>query len=88
MGERVAEIGVFTANLSPKGSQPVAMRGKYVDLWKKTNGKRCSITQAWNTISLFPGNRNFTLMKCLQKNVALQGHVPVKDNISFENHGN
>jgi ketosteroid isomerase-like protein len=84
LGERVVEIGFFTANLSPKTRQPITMRGKYLDLWKKSNGKLSLITQAWNYDQSLPWESEFQLDEVPSENVALQAYVPVKDNISFE----
>jgi len=84
LGERVVEIGFFTATLSPKNKQPIAMRGKYLDLWKKRNGELSLITQAWNYDLSLPWESEFQLDEVPSENVALRAHVPVKDNISFE----
>ena len=39
LGERVGEIGFFTATLSPKTNQPIAVRGKYLNPWRKERWK-------------------------------------------------
>src|SRR5271170_3337343 len=81
LGERVVEIGFFIANLSPKTKQPITVRGKYLDLWKKDNGKLWLITQAWNYDQSLPWESEFQLDEVPSENVALQSHVQVKDNI-------
>jgi len=84
LGERIVEIGFFTATLSPKTKQPIAIRGKYLDLWKKSNGKLWLLTQAWNYDQALPWESEFRMDEVPSEHVALQAHVPVKDNISFE----
>lgn len=84
LGERVIEIGFFTATLSPKTKQPTAIRGKYLDLWKKNNGKLSLLTQAWNYDQSLPWESEFRMDEVPSENVALQPHVLVNDNISFE----
>ena len=84
LGERVVEIGFFTASLAPKTRQPIAMRGKYLDVWKKNDGKLSLATQAWNYDQSFPWESEFHLDEVPSENVAMRGCVPVRDNISFE----
>ena len=42
------------------------------------------MTQAWNYDQPLPWESEFQLDEVPSENVALQAHVPVKDNISFE----
>jgi hypothetical protein len=84
MGERIVEIGFFTVNLSPKNKQPIAVRGKYLDLWKRSDGKLWLVTQAWNYDQSLPWESELQMDEVPSENVALQGHIPVNDNISFE----
>src|SRR5579859_5754889 len=68
LGERLVEIGFFTTNLSPKTKQPVAMRGKYMNLWKKNNGKLSLLTQAWNYDQPLPWESEFQMNEVPSEN--------------------
>jgi len=86
LGSRVVELGRFTLKLSLKRTgQKQQLIGKYQDIWEKSGtGGLKLLTEAWNydhPVEMADALR-FAELPAVQ--IALQGRVPVKDNISFE----
>jgi ketosteroid isomerase-like protein len=86
LGGRVVELGLFTEKLKIKSSaREVEIHGKYVNIWERTSeGKLHLITEAWNYNHRVDIIDQLLFPEVPTVNVAMQQHVPVKDNISFE----
>lgn len=85
IGARVIESGFFTMKLTLKSKQQTeVVRGKYLDLWQKENGKLLLLTQAWNYDRALPMENEFDFEDVPSENVALQARVPIQNNTSFE----
>ena len=84
LGSRIFELGTFNMVLSDV-SDTINLEGKYVNIWHyKKNGQLALITEAWNY------NHGVDFVEKLKFNevpsvrMALEAHLPITDNISFE----
>jgi ketosteroid isomerase-like protein len=85
LGTRVIEIGSFIEKLILKGTkQQESITGKYMDVWSRDSGKLLLITQAWNYNHSLPWEGQLKFDNISSVDVALQGHVPINNNVSFE----
>ena len=85
LGDRIFETGVSVLKMKLRNSGKVReLKGKYIDLWEKTDDRIQLITSAWNYDHAidFHNELRFIDVPCV--NVALEPHVPVKDPVSFE----
>jgi hypothetical protein len=86
MGSHIAGWGTFTMELAVRSAgKAYALPGKYLDIWMKdTSGKLVLVSQAWNYNQRIDFADLFKFSEVSTTNVALSGHSPVVDNVSFE----
>jgi ketosteroid isomerase-like protein len=65
-------------------SKQYELKGKYIDIWKKEQGKPVLITEAWNYDSQPEFGAQLRCEQVPVVDVALQPHLPVNDPIRFE----
>lgn len=84
LGSRIFELGTFNMVLSDV-SDTIHLEGKYVNIWHyKENGKLVLITEAWNYDHSVDFVEKLKFDKVPSMRMALEGHLPITDNISFE----
>jgi len=85
LGSMVSEIGVFTMKMKIKNTGKVYdLKGKYLNLWGKENGKLSLITEAWNYDHAIDFADQLKFPEIPNVDVALSSHVNINNNISFE----
>ncbi len=85
LGTRVIETGSFTQAITLKQTkQSAEIKGKYLDLWIRENGKLSLVTQAWNYNHSLEWEDKLKFNEVPYVDVALQAHVPINNAISFE----
>ena len=86
LGARVLEFGTFTTKLKMKSTgKDHELQGKYLNIWEHaTDGKMLLVTEVWNYNHRVDIAQQLVFPEVPTVNVALQAHVTVKDNISFE----
>jgi len=86
LGSRLIEVGRYTMTLdvSADGGASHEINGGYMDIWEQTAGKYSLLTHIWNTDS-YPAIANeLRLSNVPGVRTALEAHVPIKDDLSFE----
>lgn len=85
LGLMVVEFGQFTlqGTLRSTGQQH-ELKGKYVNVWQRKNGKLFLITDGWNYDHQVNFSDQLRSENVQVMDVALQAHVPVKNPVSFE----
>jgi ketosteroid isomerase-like protein len=83
---RVLEVGRFAMKAGLKNGGDVhELAGKYVDVWVKLPAGGLALsTSAWNADAASKIDDHLRFRDAPGIQIALQAHVPVKDNISFE----
>lgn len=86
LGSRVVEIGMFTMKMKLKSTgKEHELKGKYQNIWKELeNGKLALITEAWNYNHQLEIEEQLRFEEVPEVDVALQAHLPINSNISFE----
>jgi ketosteroid isomerase-like protein len=85
LGSMVSEIGMFTMKMKIKSTGKVYdLKGKYLNLWGKENGKLALITEAWNYDHAIDFADQLKFTEIPNVDVALSPHVNINNNISFE----
>ncbi|MEO6539348.1 MAG: nuclear transport factor 2 family protein [Ferruginibacter sp.] len=86
LGMRVIESGLFTEKLKLKSTgKEYELNGKYLNIWEqKPDGTLLLITEAWNYNHRVEIADQLIFPEVPTVNVAMQSHLPVKDNITFE----
>ncbi len=85
LGSRLVEVGRFTMTLAARGGSSHEISGGYMDIWEQVAGKPVGLlTHVWNT-DRYPDIANDLRFNAVPGiRTALEAHVPVKDNLSFE----
>jgi ketosteroid isomerase-like protein len=86
LGTRVVELGSFTMNITLKSTnQQYELKGKYQNIWEKSgDGKLSLITEAWNYSHQVDIYEQLRFAEVPSVNIALEPHLPINSNISFE----
>ena len=86
IGFRIIEFGVFTMKVKLKeNAEEYVIQGNYGNIWKmQNNGNPLLITEAWNYSKQVECAQYLVFDDVPVVDVALEAHVPVDDNISFE----
>ncbi|QIP14540.1 nuclear transport factor 2 family protein [Spirosoma aureum] len=86
LGSMVAEIGLFTLKMNEKRTgKAFDLKGKYVNIWEKAaNGTILLMTDAWNYNHPLEIDDQLTFKEIPVVDVAVQAHMPITNNISFE----
>lgn len=86
LGSRIVEFGTFTMKATNKATgEESEMPGKYGMIWtKQEDGELRLITEAWNYNLQVDSPEQLIFDEVPIVNVALEAHVPVNNNISFE----
>ena len=86
LGSQVVETGMFRSLIkSKKTGQTHELLGKYQAFWEKQEGgKLALLTEAWNYNQYLEIADQLRFEEVPVVHVALEGHVPIKNNISFE----
>jgi ketosteroid isomerase-like protein len=86
LGSRLIEAGRLKMSLVATGdTRTHEIGGGYMDIWEQTkNGPPRLITQVWNTDRYPEIADALRLGGVPQVRVALEAHVPIKDDLSFE----
>jgi ketosteroid isomerase-like protein len=86
LGMRVIESGEFKEKLKLKSTgKEYELYGKYLNIWEqKPGGALLLITEAWNYNHRVEIADQLLFPEVPTVNVAMQSHLPIKDNISFE----
>lgn len=86
LGSRVIEIGQFKWQLSRRADgRSQELTGKYMDVWHRSgNGVLRLHAQTWN-LDRYPGDQaDFRFRDVPGTRTALEAHLPVKDELTFE----
>jgi ketosteroid isomerase-like protein len=86
LGSRLIEVGRFTMTLATRSDGASHdISGGYMDIWAQVAGKPVSlITHVWNT-DRYPDIANdLRFSNVPSVRTALQAHLPINDNLSFE----
>ncbi|QHV93848.1 YybH family protein [Spirosoma endbachense] len=86
LGSMVAEIGQFILKMNEKRTgKAYELMGKYVNIWEKAaNGALLLMTEAWNYNHPLEIGDLLTFKEIPVVDVAVQAHMPITNNISFE----
>lgn len=86
IGTRVIESGEFKEKLTLKSTgKEYELNGKYLNIWEqKPDGTLLLITETWNYSHQVEFADQLFFPEIPTVNVAMQPHLPVKDNITFE----
>jgi len=85
LGSVVSEIGMFTMKMKVKSTDKAYdLKGKYLNLWGKENGKLSLIAEAWNYDHAIDFYDQLKFKEIPNVDVALSSHVNINNNISFE----
>jgi ketosteroid isomerase-like protein len=85
LGSMVSEIGMFTMKMKAKSTgKAYDLKGKYLNLWGKENGKLSLIAEAWNYDHAIDFADQLKFKDIPNVDVALSSHVNINNNISFE----
>ena len=84
LGSRIMEIGTFNMSFSD-ATASYALKGKYANIWKKSaDGKPELFTEAWNYDHSVDFSERLKFEHVPSVRMALQPHLAITDNISFE----
>ncbi len=84
LGKKIVELGYFTMSLKSVSSQ-YELKGKYQHIWEKLpDGKLLLITEAWNYNHWVDFGEQLRFDQVPAVHMALQAHLPINNNISFE----
>ncbi len=84
LGTRIVEIGTFSILLLEKDST-YELKGKYLNIWKiNLAGKPELFTEAWNYDHRVKFEERLKFNEVPSVRMALEPHVSISDNISFE----
>lgn len=85
LGSMVSEIGTFTMKMKIRTTgKTYDLKGKYLNLWGKENGKLSLMTEAWNYDQAIDFTDQLKFKEIPNVDVALSSHVRINNNISFE----
>ncbi|HWV71754.1 MAG TPA: nuclear transport factor 2 family protein [Pseudosphingobacterium sp.] len=86
LGPKIVELGTFTMRMTLKNNgEKCELKGKYMNIWEKLEGNKLSLTaEAWNYSHHTDIANHLIFEEVPVVNVALQAHVPINNNISFE----
>ena len=86
LGSVITELGMFRMKIRSKSTgRNHEVTGKYIDIWEKSgDGELALITEAWNYNHQLEIEDQFRFDGIPQVDVALQAHLPINNNISFE----
>ncbi|MEP7322922.1 MAG: nuclear transport factor 2 family protein [Saprospiraceae bacterium] len=86
LGSKVAESGKFNMTLKLKSSgKQQEIQGKYFCIWDKQKNSTLSLnTETWNYDHHLENEDQMRFQNIPVTDVALQSHVPVNSNVSFE----
>lgn len=86
LGTRVIESGEFKEKLKLKSTgKEYELYGKYLNIWEqKPDGSLLLITETWNYSHSVEIADQLFFPEIPTVNVAMQPHLPIKDNITFE----
>lgn len=86
LGYQVAELGTFSMKMKLKSTgQNLDLNGKYQNFWKKVeNDKLILITEAWNYDHRVEIPDQLKFQEIPQVNIAMESHLPINNNITFE----
>jgi ketosteroid isomerase-like protein len=83
-GKRVIELGYFSMNIKSATTE-YELKGKYQNIWERLpNGTLTLITEAWNYNHGVDFSEQLKFDNVPSIHMALQAHLPVNSNISFE----
>lgn len=86
LGSRVVETGLFRTLIKSKKTGLIhELLGKYQAFWEKQEGgKLAMLTEAWNYNQYLEIADQLRFGKVPAVHIALEGHLPIRNNISFE----
>jgi ketosteroid isomerase-like protein len=86
LGKRVVELGTFDMNIIAKETgKEYNVKGKYQNFWiTEPNQEPILVTEAWNYNHSLEIENDLRFLEVPCVDVALQAHVPVTNNLSFE----
>lgn len=86
LGSQVVELGMFTMTVKFKTTgKEYELIGKYQNFWEKLKeGKLSLITMAWNYNHPTEIAEQLRFTQVPAVNIALEAHLPINSNISFE----
>lgn len=86
LGSIVTELGMFRMKIRLKTTgKDHEVAGKYLDIWEKSNDNKLALmTEAWNYNHQLEIEGQLRFDEVSEVDVALQAHVPINSNISFE----
>ena len=85
LGTMVMETGKMTMTIkSGNNGNEYTINGKYLNIWEKKDDQLLLVTEAWNYDHSLEMEEQFRFPEVPVQDVALQAHLPVNSNISFE----
>ena len=86
LGSRLIEVGRFAMTLTARSdSRSHEISGGYMDIWEQVAGKPVNLlTHVWNTDRYQDIANDLRFSNVPSVRTALEAHVPIKDNLSFE----
>jgi ketosteroid isomerase-like protein len=86
LGSRLIEVGRLTMTLTARSDlRSHEISGGYLDIWAQVSGKPASlIAHVWNTDRYPDIASDLRFSNVPSVRTALEAHVPIKDNLSFE----
>lgn len=85
LGSMIVEGGMFSMVMTLKSTgKEFGVKGKYQNIWEKLDGKLALITEAWNYDNQLEIGEQLRFKEVPVVDVALQAHLPINNNISFE----
>jgi ketosteroid isomerase-like protein len=86
LGSRVVEHGMFSMKMKLRTTNKhYELKGKYQDIWEKQPGGKLSlITEGWNYNHQVTFSEELRFAEVPAVHIALEPHLPVNSNISFE----
>ncbi len=84
LGSRIMEIGTFDISLSDS-IETYELKGKYVNIWKtNSDGEPELFTEAWNYDHVVEFAEKLKFENVPSIRMALEPHITITDNVSFE----
>jgi ketosteroid isomerase-like protein len=86
LGSRLVEVGRFAMTLTTRSDgRSHEISGGYLDIWEQVAGQPVSlITHVWNTDRYQDIANELRFRNAPSVRTALDAHLPIKDNLSFE----
>ncbi len=84
LDNRIVVLGYFTLRMT-EAENEYTLKGKYQNIWEKSaKGEMKLMTEAWNYNHAVDFADRLRFKNIPSVHIALQEHLPVNDNISFE----